>query len=385
MKKKNRHVIIVGGFKLPNMNASAHRAIENARLLKSIQLEPIIMGKMPDNEENAIFEGIPCFSIDGCNENVKFNLDIGAIVNFVKRIGSENVHSIIAYNYPPIALAKLIYFCRKSNIAINLDLTEWYGWDGSGFVRDSIRYFATELRMRILATKVDKIICTSTYLTDFYRKKSTFLLPFSTDKSRKIWDVYQTKTLDKCVTFLYAGSPGIGMKKDHVDLVLRSFEKLHDEEDRLSFKFNILGLTEKQYLDVFPEHSNTLSKLRGKIEFFGRVSHQSALDALREANYTVLVRPNNRVSKAGFSTKIVESIACSTPVITNDVGDVGLYIKHRENGHLIKGESVDAISCAFKATILTDETTYFKMVDNCNDRNPFSIEGYTDRFRDFYL
>ncbi len=60
------------------------------------------------------------------------------------------------------------------------------------------------------------------------------------------------------------------------------------------------------------------------------------------ADYQLFIRPNRRSSHAGFPTKLAESMAVGTPVITNKTGDIALYLRDGENGYVVGGaEALD--------------------------------------------
>ena len=47
---------------------------------------------------------------------------------------------------------------------------------------------------------------------------------------------------------------------------------------------------------------------------------------VKKADYSIIIRDNNLVTRAGFPTKFVESVACGTPVICNDNSDLKEWI-----------------------------------------------------------
>ena len=49
----------------------------------------------------------------------------------------------------------------------------------------------------------------------------------------------------------------------------------------------------------------------------------------------MFLRDDNRVTKAGFPTKFVESISAGVPVITNKTSDLEYHLKNGENGFLL--------------------------------------------------
>ena len=375
-------VIIVGGFKLPDRNASAHRAIENALLLSKVGYKPIVIGKTPD-ESRCLVDGVECLSITG---ERPYNLNIDSIVEYIDFVGMNNVHSIIAYNYPPIALIKLLFYCYKNDIQLIPDLTEWYGWDNVGVIRDSIRFLATELRMRIITKFTKKIILASSFLQSKYKKKEVYILPFSTDPKRDIWQNLPAKldAGEKVRRYIYAGSPGTGMRKDEMNLIIEAFYFIYKKVDKSrDFILNVLGISETDYLSVFTHHERIIKELHGKVIFHGRVAHHEALYFLVNSDFSILVRPQNRVSNVGFSTKIVESFACSTPVITNDTSDISKYIENEINGFLIAEKNLSEIVFTINKTLGLDASTYAEVRNNCAKYNPFLIDNYIDSFKKF--
>ena len=54
--------------------------------------------------------------------------------------------------------------------------------------------------------------------------------------------------------------------------------------------------------------------------------------------FDVLLRYSDlRYTKAGFPTKVVESLASATPVITNITSDLEMYLKDGENSVISEG------------------------------------------------
>ena len=62
-----------------------------------------------------------------------------------------------------------------------------------------------------------------------------------------------------------------------------------------------------------------------------------------EADFQLFIRPNRRSSNAGFPTKMGESMAVGTPVITNNTGDIELYLTDSENGYMLRGNGIEAV------------------------------------------
>jgi glycosyltransferase involved in cell wall biosynthesis len=55
-----------------------------------------------------------------------------------------------------------------------------------------------------------------------------------------------------------------------------------------------------------------------------------------KSDFSIFIRPDRRSSHAGFPTKLAESMIAGTPVITNNTGDIGQYLKNGKEGFLLK-------------------------------------------------
>ena len=118
------------------------------------------------------------------------------------------------------------------------------------------------------------------------------------------------------IKLVYTGSPG---HKDKLDDIITIITELSDK-----YELDIAGI----------EGVNT-----DNIRYHGLLSHTKSLDLVSKSHFSVLLRPDNKVSKAGFSTKVVESMSCGTPVITNRTGDLANFISDGENGYIFDGYS----------------------------------------------
>ena len=104
-----------------------------------------------------------------------------------------------------------------------------------------------------------------------------------------------------------------------------------------------------------------------------------------KADYSIFIRPRRRSSDAGFPTKLAESMAVGTPVITNDTGDVGLYIKDGENGYLLSEGTADELTAVLKEIL--KEGAYLRRLQRRNARRTaeqvFDYRGYRETMTKF--
>lgn len=62
---------------------------------------------------------------------------------------------------------------------------------------------------------------------------------------------------------------------------------------------------------------------------------------MKQSDWTIILRENSRLVKAGFPTKLVESISCGTPVLANRFSNVFDYLTE-ENSICV--ENIDDIA-----------------------------------------
>ena len=100
-----------------------------------------------------------------------------------------------------------------------------------------------------------------------------------------------------------------------------------------------------------------LRRLEDLLHVFGRVPRAQVLDALKSTDFTNLMRsPEQRYARAGFPTKVVESLSNSTPVICNLTSDLGRYLRDGENSLLVEDCTPEALARVLaKAVALTQE------------------------------
>ena len=108
--------------------------------------------------------------------------------------------------------------------------------------------------------------------------------------------------------------------------------------------------------------SEVLNKLENQLVIHGRVSHDEVLRILMGTHFTLLIRsPEQRYAKAGFPTKVVESLARSTPVICNLTSDLYLYLIDNENALLVNNGDCYTLSGVLEKAICMSEQERARM------------------------
>jgi glycosyltransferase involved in cell wall biosynthesis len=76
-------------------------------------------------------------------------------------------------------------------------------------------------------------------------------------------------------------------------------------------------------------------RLKDRVTLTGWVSQEQLQRRLADAGALLLLRPDTWETRACFPTRLPEYLLSGRPVIMSDVGDTGLYFRHRENAWLL--------------------------------------------------
>ncbi len=337
MPENKGTVLYVGGFELPDKNAAAHRVLNNAKILRELGYNVVFCGV--DREISASaqsaeiisgFESYPVPYPKSRKQWLKQMLNIGQYSYLINKF--SNIRIVICYNLHAAPLAKLIRLCRRNNIKIVADCTEWYENKFSFNPVKLIKCIDTFLCMRVFQKKCDGMIAISNYLAEYYKKsvKSIMVLPPLVDLSDEKFAFQTPKTENDIPTFVYSGSPSAS--KESLGDVVKCFDNITD----LDYRLIIVGVTAEQFSAMYG-----FSPKSNKIEFRGRVPHKEALNAVRQSDYAIIIRPRTRVTMAGFPTKFAEAISVGTAVIANDTSDLSLYLKDGKNGYLADEKNLE--------------------------------------------
>ncbi|MBP2068993.1 hypothetical protein [Anaerococcus nagyae] len=320
-------IIYIGGFEMPDKNAAAHRVLNNAKIFKDIGYDVVFCGvdKSISADSNNVeyfdeFASMPTAYPKSNYQWIKSLLDFNHIKRVIKKY--PNTKFVIAYNMHAIPLSKLRRYCKKSNIKLIADITEWYDNRISINPVKFIKWIDTNIVMRILHKRVNGIIAISDYLKNYYSKYvcNIVQLPPLVDINDPIWNPKNVEYWKSgIIKFVYTGNPG--RSKDKLETIIKYLYKYKN----LDFKFSIYGLTKDDFLKYNPSYREIISSLENKLEFFGRVSHEESVNALYQSDYCIILRDRTRKNMAGFPTKFVECVTSGVGIIANDFSDISKY------------------------------------------------------------
>ena len=259
---------------------------------------------------------------------------------------------VIFYGYS--AERKVIKYCKKNNIKIIIDRTDWFDKiDRKGVFGRIFTRFLSDKCIEKYDYMANGVISISKYFYEFYTSggQNTIWIPPIFKVNKK--EIFNRSKPNE-VNLVYAGS--LGGKKDNIYPVVECMIKdLIDMKNQV--KLNLVGITEMQLNEKFGEHK--WPELG--INAYGRVPHSIAEKIVSEADFSFLLRQNKRYAKAGFSTKFAESMANGVPVICTKVGGADLLVNDTENGILVNNNDISTIMDTLSRISKLNDTEITKM------------------------
>ena len=369
-------ILYLGCFRLPNYDAAAPRVLNNARamLLCGHDVSFISWGGKY-NEDHLCEDGK--YRIDGMEYIITDELDPkGSLVSKMMQMlhrGNKTIAILEAMKVKPELIMMynagygwtklMLNFCKKHNIKLANDITEWYDNNELHFW-DILPY---HYNMTRLQRKVRNKICISSYLDKYYAESNNLLLPPLCDPSESKWKANVEDDRIKPfggITLIYAGNPA---KKDCVHTVINVVNKLAIEGKAI--RFIILGTTRDSYLNRYADLLGS-KDLHEYILFLGRVSQDLIPAYYKKADFMVLLRETTRKNMAGFPTKFAESMTAGVPVIANVTSDLDKYISNGKTGYIVEDMKAESLEKTLTDVLAMSRFHIDSMKQNvqyCND------------------
>lgn len=387
----NRQTIIyVGDFSFPNGGAAARRILGNAMAIQEAGYK-IIVGSGQMHVNNSVnllnYKEIEVYSL---KERVADHLPRIMKDLIYLRMGKRTIEwlghlpqkpaAIILYSgYSPYLL-RLLPWCRKNKIPLIVDHPEWYEASCKLIMFFSMYYWNIELAMRLLSVRAGNIISISSYLDLYYRSKSckSLMIPPTLDTL----EIFPSPNFifGRSIKLAYTGTPG---SKDLLNNILEAVVCLDSQGQR--FILSLAGVQKDDLLQYPALAKRGYTTLPQCIRTKGIVPHSEAIDIVKESDFSVLLRKQNRVSIAGFPTKVVESMAVGTPVICNLTGDLSNYIHDGIEGVVCNGYRVEDLQFALERAHRLTKRERIEMRENARRqaKKSFDYRNYITSFQEF--
>ncbi len=373
-------ILLCSYFKFPNGCAGSVRHEKFAQMLKSLEHDVLVVGTGRCNDFRIeTFKNIQYTSLryatPGLKGKIKTRLEYWK--NLKKVIQQYTPDCIIMDDLRPLVTIKIKRFAKSKDILLIHDSVEWYSRQQYKLNFLAPALICKNIINRYLIDDRCRVIAISTYLMRHFEAKRVQCvnIPIVVDDE----DIVKDKSLEEVINFAYAGQAG---KKDYLHVMLAAMMLLTAEE-REKFKFHILGCSEQQMIDNgIP--AQVIQELRPSLVIYGRVPRDEVFRVLQKSNFTLLIRSEElRYAKAGFPTKVVESLARSTPVIANITSDLGEYLIDGYNSFIVPGCSAEDLAPVLKKAVSLSMAQREKMCQNAYDTalNRFHYKHFLDRLQ----
>ena len=326
--------------------------------------------------DNKIYSYLPKQK-NGKIASIKEILELVSSRKAYKRVVSycekEKPYAIFLYNESYELTKKLIGYCKKNNIKLFADVTEWYEMDKNKNFAEKFVVRSTEKRITKLDHTLDGIIAISNYFEDYYKSKGANvvrippLMEIENNLEISKHEYYEDKSV---LNFVYAGSPG---GKDILIPFVKALQTVN--KDGIRARLDVVGIDEK-YFDRFDVVDKNLKETG--VVAHGRLSHEETLNVVKRADFGILFRHNKRYAKAGFSTKLAECMSVGVPMICNSIGGCDLCINHFENGVLTDTADVEELKNILENLLRMSVDDVVEMKEKAYSYafNTFSVEKY---------
>lgn len=291
------------------------------------------------------------------------------------------IAAVILYSgYSPYLL-RLTAWSRRTKTPIAFDAVEWY--DPPHPLRWLVDpyYWNTEFAMRRLAQRAGNAIAISRHLETHFSRYGccTVRIPPTLDVTEVDADV-DDRGSGEPILLCYAGSPG---HKDRLGALIVALARF--DADGRAIRLVVAGVDAPALLALADVRAHGLKSLPACVSALGKVTHAQAIALTRAADFSVLLRPTARFAKAGFPTKVVESLAAGTPVFANLTGDLSLHLRDGQNAIIVGSIGVEAVLAGLKRLVALPRGAFAAMrrAARCEAERAFDYRIYVPALSGF--
>lgn len=329
-----KYVIYFGVLFMPDGNAAAQRAYSFSKLIKANGYTPVIIGMNKHNIEKDIIKtrheenGMQVYEMNYPNSILTWlNMlcSIKPIVEVIENLGGSNVQAVIAMDYFSIALKRIIRYCKENNIKFVADAVDWFSKSLYKFPKGIIKDLDTKYRMEFLYKKIDCMITISDFLKCYYQPyvNNIIEIPGIYCKKNHLIKKGCEYVPNDILTLGFVGSPGKFCEKEKIDWIIQAICKINYKD--IKIKLIIAGVDQESLQKYRPDLVE-LDKFEDSVICKGRIAHTECVRIISKCDFTIIVREDNLLSKAGFPTKLGESFAYGTPVFATPTSNIAEFI-----------------------------------------------------------
>ncbi|MDR6904805.1 glycosyltransferase involved in cell wall biosynthesis [Agromyces sp. 3263] len=276
---------------------------------------------------------------------------------------------VILYGTRLSYLMRLRRSCQRLAVPLVVDLVEWYDpahLPGGRFGPFSV---ANAAAMRSVGSASGAIVISS-FLEEHYRSDDFPVIRVPPLMPDEPGTASGLTGRGGSLTLSYVGFPG---RKDAA--TLRSLWELdrYLGDDISRVKVEVAGITAQGAASLLGIQGPSPAHMH----WHGRLDHSAARQLVAGSDFVVLQRPEARYAKAGFPTKIVESLWMGTPVMANNSSDLAAYLVEGFNAASVEDDSPGALARTVRRQ-LVEKSSFERAAIQEAARRDFASSRFTD-------
>lgn len=345
-----------------------HHMLMKALSFKGHECTMICMSK---RQKEGVFDGIPFISFrDPPASKLKTAVKFALYPSRLKKYLKCHQYDAVFCSQPLIPTFQVIEaYGKKTGAVIVQNMMDWFSSENYKS-KYSLSCMVGNLYMEKLTRPPWRVLAISTMLEKHFKEKGckTVRIPALMD-FEKI--PYKAKKPSDKVVIAYAGHPGT---KDYLGQVILAAKKL-TEEERKKLELRMIGPSEEEVFNLVALEDRDKEKFKEFLHVIPNTTREKVIENLQDADFTILIRDaDKQYAKAGFPTKVVESLAAGTPVICNLSSDLELYLRDMENAVIVRDHSVDAVHEALRKVLDLSKEERIQMSINARNSGQKTLD-----------
>lgn len=330
----NSSVIFITNSFFPYGQAYSQRALNLSRIFRECGYNVKIIADCTKEKRNeGTFDGFPyLIAGDNSKKGRYFYNKINSVKLLKKSLETDNVKAVLISGGAYDRFNAVRAICTKKGVPLILETCEWYDVSSFKLGKADMRFNQFTHCIEKAFFNADAFITISRLLQEHFEKSGKPVIRIPTVIDCGDFS-YSEKTNNSKINLIHAGT---AVGKQHKELFREIMLAISEYGKDSPFEYKIFGSDKSTVLENIGNDTALLDKVSDCVTIVGKIPQKEMLERYCEADFSIFVRPDRRSSHAGFPTKLAESLAAGTPVITNNTGDIGLYLKDGENGFLLK-------------------------------------------------
>ena len=383
-----KKIIYTGAFNFPDGDAAAARVLGIGKALRDVGYEVEFSGWEEHGREEDrqlsnrfVYDGFFYTSqadlrhqqLPPIRRLLRYVLAGKNTINWLNSEDTTGVSAIIAYHGGSLFLLRLAALCRQRGIKLLVDCTEWYEPSHLVGGRFGLVRLDNEIRMRFINSRIGCILPISSYLENYYSTRGCHVLrvPPLVDMAESKWLIPSQLVPpgQRNLRLVYAGTPA---KKDLLGSAIRGLAILKCEG--ITVELHLIGPSRQAVASCLGDDIPLLDTLGETVIFHGRIPQTKVPCLISNCDFSILLRPLERYAQAGFSTKMVESLAAGVPVIANPTSDIAEFVQDGIEGILLVDHSTAAFVAGVKRALSLSQVQKEDMRRNAKLRAEISFD-----------